>query len=303
MGENTTDARRFSRRSLFASTGLLGLAAAGVAAVSANAAAGGEGVQRTLQAGYPLDGKTAFGIDSTIRSERLFSAARGREVNVVTILPPTVPHEGLPMSLLLHGLHGNAHEAAVGGLADVLAAGVATRLVPAFGFIAVDGGDNYWHEHYSGDDPMRMLLDEVPQWLAARRLGGAAGEPFACTGVSMGGFGALVYSRRRAERGRPANAIAAVSPGLLTSWPEMSKRNAFSNPDEWAGLDPLRNIDKLGPSPIGLWCGDRDKFIDGARQFIGSARPEIGRITPGGHTEEYWRTITPDVVGFLGRHV
>lgn len=290
MGEGY---RKFSRRSLFAATGLLGLAAAGATVSAGVNAAPGE-VHREL--------KAVFGIDPAIRSERVYSAARGREVNIVTILPPGVPTEGLPMSLLLHGLHGNAHDAAVGGLAEVLAAGVATRLVRPFGFLAVDGGDNYWHPRQS-DDPMGMLLDEAPQWLAARGLGGPGGQPFACTGVSMGGFGALLYSRRRNERGRPTNATAAISPGLITNWPEMSKRNAFTSADEWAALDPLRNIDKLGPAPTGVWVGDGDKFIQGCRQFMSTAPLEIARVTPGGHTEEYWRTITPDVVGFLGRHV
>ncbi|MGX1805073.1 alpha/beta hydrolase [Nocardia sp. NPDC055321] len=285
-------ARRFSRRSILATAGLLGVATA--------AAAVGTGVQAAPDNDVA---HTVFGIDPLIRTERLYSAARGRDVDVVAILPPGVPHEGLPMSLLLHGLHGNARSAAVGGLAEVLAVAVAARLVPAFGFLAVDGGDSYWHQRNVNDDPMRMLTDEVPHWLSERRLGGPVGEPFACTGISMGGFGSLLYGRRRNERGRPANAIAAISPGLITSWDEMSKRNAFSSHEEWTALDPLRNIDKQGPAPTGVWVGDRDKFVEGCRQFIGAAPLEVGRISPGGHTEEYWRTITPEVVAFLGRHV
>ncbi|WP_067696877.1 alpha/beta hydrolase [Nocardia jejuensis] len=304
--EHRATVRKIGRRSLLASTGLLGLVAAG-AAVSAgvNATPGTDGVSRTLHGDRLPNGvaPASIGIEPLIRTERVYSAARSREVDIVTILPPGVPTQGLPMSLMLHGLHGNARNAAVGGLADILAAAVATRLVPAFGFLAVDGGDNYWHEHYSGDDPMSMLLDEAPGWLAARGLGGPGGEPFACTGVSMGGFGALLYGRRRTERGRPANAIATISPGLITNWSEMSKRNAFTDQEQWTSLDPLRNIDKLGPSPTGLWVGDHDRFIEGCRQFIGSARLEVGQVSPGAHTEEYWRTVTPDVVRFLGRHV
>lgn len=289
-------ARRFSRRSILASTGLLGLAAAGAAVgAGVNAAPGNELAHGALH--------TVLGIEPVIKTERVYSAARGREVDVVSILPSGVRTEGLPMSLLLHGLNGSARNAAVGGLAQVLTAAVAARLVRPFGFLAVDGGDSYWHQQHTGDDPMGMLLDEVPQWLAARRLGGINGEPFACTGISMGGFGALLYGRRATERGRPAGAIAAISPGLLTSWTEMNKRHAFNNADEWAALDPLRNIDKQGPAPTGVWVGDKDKFIEGCRRFIGSAPLEIGRVTPGAHTEEYWRTVTPEVVTFLGRHV
>ncbi|MVU84081.1 alpha/beta hydrolase [Nocardia sp. ET3-3] len=295
-------ARRFSRRSLFATTGLIGLAAAG-AAVSAgvNAAVDADDAKGALRT--ENIGQTAAGLSPVIRTERVYSKARGREVDLVTILPPGVPTENLPVSLLLHGLHGTARTAAVGNIATLLAAGVAARLSPAFGFVALDGGDNYWHDHGTGDDPMSMLLNEVPGWLAQRRLGGPDGLPSAVTGTSMGGFGAFVYARRRFEQGRPVNAVATMSPGLLTSWTEMAKRNAFINADQWAALDPLRNLDKLGPAPIGLWCGDRDRFIEGCRRFIATAHPEVGLITPGGHTDEYWSTVTPDVVRFLSRHI
>ncbi|MET8426393.1 alpha/beta hydrolase-fold protein [Nocardia sp. NPDC004860] len=284
---------RISRRSLFATTGLLGLAGA-CAAVSA----GGNAAVDPAEIG-----QTAAGITPVVRVERVYSAARRRDVDLVTILPPGVPTENLPVSLLLHGLHGTARTAAVGNIGDVLAAGVATRLSPAFGFVALDGGDNYWHDHGTGDDPMSMLLNEVPGWLAQRRLGAPGGLPFACTGTSMGGFGALVYSRRRFEQGRPLNAVATMSPGLLTSWTEMAKRNAFIDADQWAALDPLRNLDKAGPAPVGVWCGDRDRFIEGCRRYIATARPEVGLVTPGTHADEYWRTVTPDVVRFLSRYV
>ncbi|NNH72378.1 alpha/beta hydrolase [Nocardia uniformis] len=291
-------ARRFSRRSLFASTGLLGLAAVGATGLNATT----DRTRQVLHSGS-FEDITPMQLGPVIRTERVYSAARNREVDIITILPPGVRIDGLPMSLLLHGRKGNARTAAVGGLPELLTAGVLAHLIPAFGFIAVDGGDNYWHRSSSGDDPMTMLLDEVPQWLAERRLGGPGGTPFACTGVSMGGFGAMLYARRRTERGRPANAVATISPGLLTSWTEMSTREAFADEAQWASLDPLRHVHELGPAPMGLWCGDRDRFIEGCRAFIGRARLEVASITPGGHNEGYWRTVAPDVIRFLAGHV
>ncbi|WP_306359165.1 alpha/beta hydrolase family protein [Nocardia sp. CC227C] len=288
-------ARGLSRRSLFASTGLLG-----VAAFAANALNGPPGVRHVLLRNA-YEEITPVVSGPVIRHERVYSAARGREVDVVTILPPGVRVRDLPISILLHGLKGNAHTAAgVGGIGHALATAVTARLTPPFGFVAVDGGDSYWHENHPGDDPMSMLLDEVPHWLAAR---GHAETPFACTGVSMGGFGAMLYARRRTERGDPVRAVATISPGLLTSWADMRRRNAFASESQWAALDPLRNIGKIGPAPMALWCGDRDKFVHGCREFIARAPLEIASITPGGHTDAYWRTVTPEVVAFLGRHV
>jgi S-formylglutathione hydrolase FrmB len=234
----------------------------------------------------------------TLRFEHVYSAARHRDVTLAFYLPPGANPRGLPMSILLHGLHGDARHAAVGDLADVLASAVKKGSVPAFGFIAVDGGDNYWHENTPGDDPMAMLLDEVPGWLRERGYG----EPFAITGASMGGFGALLYARRRAERGDPIAATAAISPGLITTWPEMAKRRAFKNEDEWTSLDPLRHLTSTGPTALGVWIGDRDRFIEGTRRFIRDVRPEVGTVKGGGHDDGFYRKVTPDVVRFLAKY-
>jgi S-formylglutathione hydrolase FrmB len=240
--------------------------------------------------------------DGIVKFERFHSHQRGREVDMVTILPTTARPRQLPVCLLLHGLHGNARRSAPTGLANKLAAEVAAGTIPPFAFVAVDGGDNYWHENQRGDNSMAMLLEEMPKWLAARGLGDAKGMPFACAGISMGGFGALLYGRRRNESGNPAQAIAAISPGLLTSWREMSTRRAFKDTAEWAGLDPLRNVDKLGKVPIGIWCGTDDHFIEGTRKFIKLAKPEVAFTGPGTHGDSFYRTIVPDLLAFIGKH-
>lgn len=283
---------RYSRRTLLAAMGAVIATAAGVATyVSSSTAAEqqiatAEGLSRTPAA------------KPTIRFERVYSAARRRDVTLAFYLPTGANPRGLPMSILLHGLHGDAHHANAGDLAGVLTSAVAKGSVPAFGFVAVDGGDNYWHENVPGDDPMAMLLDEIPRWLKERGYG----EPFAVTGVSMGGFGALLYARRRAERGDPIAAAATVSPGLITTWPEMAKRKAFKDEAEWTSLDPLRHLNSTGPTALGVWIGDHDRFIEGTRRFIREVRPEVGTVKPGGHDDEFYRKVTPDVVQFLAKY-
>ncbi|WP_424184812.1 alpha/beta hydrolase [Actinokineospora sp. G85] len=286
-GVGTSRERLLSRRSALIA-GAAGLATAGIG----------------VGAGGTLDRVIgALGADEPqIRHERLHSAARGRDVDMVTILPSHLPAKNLPVCLFLHGLRGSAHRAFPSGLATRLASGVATGSLPPFAFVALDGGNNYWHENHIGDNPMAMLLDEVPRWLHTRGLGDATGTPFACAGVSMGGFGALLYARRRQELGHPANAVAAISPGLLMSWREMSTRRAFKNNAEWAALDPLRNTDKLNKTPIGIWCGTEDHFIEGTRKFIRLATPEVAHTSPGGHGDSFYRKIVPDVLTFLGKH-
>ncbi|WP_344677742.1 alpha/beta hydrolase [Saccharopolyspora taberi] len=237
--------------------------------------------------------------EPNVSLERVHSQARNREVNLVLMYPEGVARSGLPVCLMLHGRFGDARRSAH-GLPTWLSRAVAAGEVPPFAFLAVDGGGNsYWHRH-PGDDPMWMLLDEVPRWLAERDLGGDDGQPFAVSGISMGGFGALLYARRRHEHDSPLRAAAVVSPALITSWQEMRKRKAFVDEAEWAGMDPLRHIPELGNVPLGVWCGTGDRFIKGTRRFISLTRPEVASTTPGGHNSRYYRKALPEVVRFVG---
>ncbi|WP_197523477.1 alpha/beta hydrolase [Actinokineospora pegani] len=287
-GVETSRGRLLSRRSALIA-GAAGLATAGIGVGAASGA-----LDQLID---------ASGADEPqIRHERIRSAARGREVDMVTILPSRLPARNLPVCLFLHGLRGSARRAFPSGLATRLANGVASGSLPPFAFVALDGGNNYWHENHIGDNPMAMLLDEVPRWLRARGLADATGTPFACAGVSMGGFGALLYARYRQERAQPTRAAAAISPGLLMSWREMSTRRAFKNSAEWAALDPLRNTDKIDKTPTGIWCGTEDHFIAGTRKFIRLATPEVAHTAPGGHGDSFYRKVVPGVLTFLGKH-
>jgi S-formylglutathione hydrolase FrmB len=254
--------------------------------------AGGTGP--AIAGGATADAVTAGGM---VRTERVFSAARGREVRLVTITPGAIAPDGLPVCVALHGLHGDATAVVAGGMPGFLSAAVARRAIRPFAVVAVDGGDSYWHENTPGDDPAAMLTDELPRWLADR---GLRPRPFAATGISMGGFGALHYARLRRERGTPLRAVAVIAPALITTWAEMRKRNAFHDDADWAAYDPLRNLPALGKVPVGVWCGTEDRFIDGVRNLIATGRPQVYSLGPGGHDDGYFRRALPEALRFIG---
>jgi len=181
----------------------------------------------------------------------------------------------------------------------MLSAAVARKATRPFALVALDGGDSYWHEHTPGDDPMGMLVDELPRWLAER---GLQPRPFAATGTSMGGFGALLYARMRHQRAMPLRAVSVIAPALITTWREMRKRNAFHGPDDWARYDPLRNLPALGDVPVGVWCGTEDRFITGVRRFIGTGRPQVSSTGPGGHDDGYFGRVLPEAIRFIGHY-
>ena len=285
-----------SRRALLAgcAAGAVGLAAAGAAAAT--------GLLPAAEAVLPWVAARGVGpatAGGMVHPERVFSAARARAVTMVTILPAGVRPAGLPVCVALHGLHGDALAVAAGGLPGFLSAAVAARAARPFAVVAVDGGDSYWHQHTLGDDPMGMLVDELPRWLAER---GLQPRPFAATGISMGGFGALHYARVRRQRAMPLRSVGVIAPALITTWAEMRKREAFDSAADWARYDPLRNLPELGDVPIGIWCGTEDKFIEGARRFIATGRPQLSSTGPGGHDDTYFRTALPEAIRFIAAH-
>ncbi|MEO5878491.1 MAG: alpha/beta hydrolase-fold protein [Streptosporangiaceae bacterium] len=270
----------------------LGAATGGLVAVEAELLPG----RARLRAGLGLTGANGKIPDvppATVTARTHLSRARAREVNLITIAPAETPPGGLPVCVALHGRSGNATSFVGLGLPQFLTAAVRAG-VPPFVLASVDGGDaTYWHERTPGDDPMAMLLTELPGWLAAR---GFQGTPRAAIGVSMGGSGVLRYGRLR--HGELA-AVAAVSPALFPTWSDARTVGAYADEASWARHEPLRHLDEPIARRTGVWCGEDDPFHDPALRLAKVAA--VAEFAPGLHTGGYWRRIMPDVLAFLGR--
>jgi S-formylglutathione hydrolase FrmB len=291
---------RLSRRRLL----LGGGAVLGVGAL----AAGGVALAGTVETAAPIPQRVpapagaARTVQAAVTVEWVRSVARNRSVRLVITSPPGRDRATLPLCVGLHGLGGNALWWGDPGMRRVLGAAWASGVTP-FAVAALDGGDNYWHPYRPGDDPMRMLLDELPTWMQQRDVAvDSKGVPVLAAGVSMGGAGALMYARRRAELGTPVRAVAAMSPGMFTDWKVASKR-PFAGEADWAANDPLRFYPELASTPTAVWCGDRDAFAGPVRRYIDLAHPQFSRISPGKHDGAYIGSILPQVAGFLGQHV
>lgn len=201
------------RRVLRAAVGLGGLAVVGTgagAAVAEDVLPGGVRLRRVLGM-TGTDGAVPQVAAGPVCGEDVRSAARGTTVRVITMLPPGAQRPAdLPVAVALHGRGGDAQTMVDLGLPQFLAAAVAAG-VPPFALVAVDGGDaTYWHARTPGDDPQRMLLDELPGRLAAQGLR----TPTGALGISMGGSGALRYAR---NRGAGFGPVTLLSPALFRS--------------------------------------------------------------------------------------
>lgn len=225
--------------------------------------------------------------------QRMPSAARGTDVDLVLITPEGVPASGLPVCLALHGRGARARTFLSLDVPALLTAAVRAG-TPPFAVAAVDG-DHYWVETGTGDDPQRMLTDEVPGWLAARDLR----PPSAVFGVSMGGFGALRFARAHPE----VKAVATASAALFVSWPDARSRKVFADEANWRAAEPLLHTAQLRPGGLGVWCGESDPFLGADRKLVRAVSPEVSRFSPGGHDDGYWRGVLPEILKFVGEHL
>ena len=228
-----------------------------------------------------------------ITVQRMRSQARSADVDLVLIAPAGIPTTGLPVCLVLHGRGAKARTMLELGLPDMLSEAVRNGTQP-FALAAVDG-DHYWVDVGNGDDPQRMLTDEMPGWLAQRSLKPAS----AAFGISMGGFGALRFARAHRE----LRAVATASAALFTSWPDAKSRKVFAGEDQWKTEEPLLHTGELRAEGTGIWCGDGDPFLTADRRLIKALDPEVSRISPGAHNDQYWRGVLPDILKFLGQRV
>ncbi|WP_329585557.1 esterase family protein [Kitasatospora sp. NBC_01250] len=245
------------------------------------------------------DGTVPDVAPGAVHVEQVRSAARSREVTLVTMLPPgSAAGPGLPVCVMLHGRGNDARGMVALGTPQFLAAAVKGG-VPPFAVVALDGGDaTYWHQRSpgDGDDPQAMLSEELPGWLQARGLS----APRAAMGISMGGSGSLQYAIGRTRSGHDLDAVALLSPAVFRSWADARPIGGYADEADWRAHEPLLRLDRMRVGTLGVWCGQEDPFCPAARDVARQARARQAGFPDGEHTDGFWRRVLPDAVSLLG---
>ncbi|GAB2713576.1 alpha/beta hydrolase [Kitasatospora kifunensis] len=251
-----------------------------------------------------MDGTVPDVAPGEVRVEQVRSAARSREVTMVTMLPPgtaastNLASTDLPVCVMLHGRGNDARGMVALGTPQFLAAAVKGG-VPPFAVVAVDGGDaTYWHQRSpgDGDDPQAMLREELPGWLHARQLP----TPRAAMGISMGGSGALQYAIGRTRSGRDLDAVALLSPAVFRTWADARTTGGYADEADWQAHEPTLRLDQMRVGALGVWCGQEDPFCPAAREVARQARAREARFPDGEHTDGFWRRVMPDAMSLVG---
>jgi pimeloyl-ACP methyl ester carboxylesterase len=236
-------------------------------------------------------------------SGTFYSRARQRTVGYTIAYPPGhAPGAKLPLVLYLHA-EGGSHTSELGGvpLAKALAAIQAGRSLPPMAAVAVDGGRVYWNPH-PGDDPMRMVVDElIPR---CRRLGlGRSPGSVGTVGISMGGYGALLLGERYPHL---ISAVAAISPAIWTSYSQARAVNsqAFASEADFARDDVVAHVSSLAGTPVRIASGNDDPFHPGVLALVrGLPKAAVVELTAGCHDGDFFGSQQHQSLAFLGEHL
>jgi hypothetical protein len=252
--------------------------AAGAVGVLAAGGVFGAGVVRAAARGTADDGPGPVpqAPPGDERVERRHSDVRNRDVDFYTAAPAGHGDgTGLPVCLILHGASATAADYPRFGFGRFLTDAVRRGAAP-FVLAGATGSPRGW-EAVDGDDPMRMVYEELPRWCAERSFDTSR---LVGWGWSMGGYGVLRLAEVHAGFVRGVAAFSpAVSPGDRV----------------FADVAALRG------TGVGLWCGRDDGLYPSVRR-LEQALPEpprAGSYGPGHHTRAYWNRITPAAFDFV----
>jgi enterochelin esterase-like enzyme len=228
---------------------------------------------------------------------RFYSLARRREVGYTIAYPSGHPvGSRLPLGLYLHA-DGGSHASPLAGLP--MAGALAGRGLPAIALVAVDGGNLYWHPH-PGDDPMAMMFEEVIPMCQRMGLGQ---DTIGAIGISMGGYGALLFAELHPDR---ITACAAISPGIWTSYDQARDANpgAYTDAAEFVRYDAVTHAATLIHTPVRVASGSADPFHPGVEALINQLPSgAITEITDGCHDNAFFASQRHASILFLGQHL
>ena len=250
----------------------------------------------------------SFGPPGPAISGRFYSRARRRPVGYTIAYPPGHrPGSRLPLVVALHG-EGRDHDHVLSGmtLPQALALrgaapGAGHRVLPPLAMAAADGGPGYWTPH-PGDDPMGMVIDElIPM---CQRLGlGRPPQRIATLGISMGGYGAILFAEKFPQL---ISAAAAIGPAVWTSYAQARAVNvhAYASAAAFAANDVVTHAGALAGVAVRVAGGTSDPFHPGVVALARALPPgAVVIISRGCHTGPFFTAQEPPSLGFLAQHL
>ncbi len=259
---------------------------------------------------------------------RLSSAVLGRDVKYAVYLPPDyeLSTRRYPVVYLLHGYTDDESGWIQYGEINLAAdRAIAAREIPPMIIVMPDGGVAWYINDAQGKVRYEdMFVREFIPYVDATYRTRPDRQFRGVAGLSMGGWGTLVYTLRHPDLFAAAAAFSAgiwrdedfvsmeqkmfdkilgpVFGAGLVGKDRLTAHFRAYNPLELAGTLPEESLKK---ARYYIDCGDDDFLIAGNMAFhlvlANRKIPHEFRVRDGAHTWPYWRTGIVDGLAFIGR--
>jgi enterochelin esterase-like enzyme len=259
---------------------------------------------------------------------RFSSEILGRDVNYAVYLPPdyAISSRRYPVVYLLHGYTDDESGwIQFGEVNEAADRAIAARDIPPMIIVMPDGGVSFYINDYGNKVRYEdMLIQEFIPYVDKTYRTRPKKEFRGVSGLSMGGWGALVLSMRHPDL---FAACAAFSAAVWTDEDFMTiddkayekmmspifgpapagKDRLTPHYRSYSPLDQAKSlsVDEIKKVRYYLDCGDDDFLFKGnaALHILLSERkvPHEFRVRDGGHTWTYWRTGIVEGLKFIGQ--
>ena len=275
---------------------------------------------------FSLPPSLSYAQSSSVEYKTFYSEALGQEKQCAVYLPAgyEASDEPYPVVYFLHGLFGSERRWAERGAREVVDQLIADGSVKPMVVAMPDGDNSFYVNSVHGNAAYEdyLLNDFIPFIEKTYRI--KVGRPSrAISGVSMGGYGALMLAMRHPDLFSAASAHSAVllpvpisqmPARLLQSFQSQFFEAVFGNPiDEayWSQHNPVdlaQSAEKLDTVHWYFDCGTEDRygFFRGATKLhqvmeTGGVPHEYG-LYPGPHGWEYVKTTLHRSMTFHSKH-
>jgi enterochelin esterase-like enzyme len=229
-----------------------------------------------------------------------------------------------PVVYLLHGYTDNDMGWIQFGEANLIAdEAIATREIPPMLIVMPDAGANWYINNYNGSVRYEdFFFGEFIPYIESHYRIRAEKSYRGVAGLSMGGFGTLVYAMRHSEQFaagaalsaavNTAEQIVAMDDNAWSRWPitVYGPGNGEARLTEHLlSYNPIRlaetmAVEKLKSVRIYLDCGDDDYLtIGNAMLHVALTKRQIPheyRVRDGAHSWSYWRSGLLEALKFIG---
>jgi len=262
-----------------------------------------------------------------IEQKIISSAILGKNVNYTIYLPPDyeTSERSYPVVYLLHGYtDDNTGWLQFGEINRYADKAIAEGAIPPM-IIVMPNGDSSWYiNSYDGKEKYEdfFIKEFMPAVEKTFRIK-AEKHYRGIAGLSMGGYGSLIYSLKYPELFAAAAPLSAAFRDdiTMTNMPDEQYDRTFAQlygrgvkgkdrlTKAWYANSPLKIVDERSADAlrsVRYWidCGD-DDGLSRANCLLHIALmekhvPHEFRIREGGHSWTYWRTGITDALAFIG---